>query len=102
MIHARLWQSEDTLGFEISGHAGYAAHGEDIVCAAVSAVAQAVAMGLEMVAGASERAQIRDGFLSWSGENRHDVLVLWRTLRLALLDIAQTHPTYLVVEENVT
>ena len=27
------------IGFECSGHAGYAAHGSDIVCAAISSVA---------------------------------------------------------------
>jgi uncharacterized protein YsxB (DUF464 family) len=34
-------------GFEVSGHAGYAQHGHDIVCSAVSALCIATANGLE-------------------------------------------------------
>lgn len=33
------------------GHAGFAEHGEDIVCAAVSAILQAARLGLEVHAG---------------------------------------------------
>ena len=37
MIKAKLYQKENKIcAFEIFGHAGYAPHGEDIVCAAVT------------------------------------------------------------------
>lgn len=40
MIRARFRSGKDgTLGFELSGHSGYAEEGSDIVCAAVSAMA---------------------------------------------------------------
>lgn len=32
-------ESDDIIGFHMKGHAGYARHGRDIVCAAVSALA---------------------------------------------------------------
>jgi len=35
------------IGFSITGHANFAPHGEDIVCAAVSAVAQTAVIGLQ-------------------------------------------------------
>ncbi len=39
MIRFTVWKSEDQYrGFESSGHAGFAEEGEDIVCAAVSAL----------------------------------------------------------------
>jgi uncharacterized protein YsxB (DUF464 family) len=38
-------------GFHITGHARYADHGSDIVCAGVSAVAQTAVLGLRQVAG---------------------------------------------------
>ena len=39
MIQFRVWKSEQQYGgFESRGHAGYAQEGEDIVCAAVSAL----------------------------------------------------------------
>ncbi len=41
MINVKFFHSENgaPLGFSFRGHAGYAAHGSDIVCAAVSSVA---------------------------------------------------------------
>ena len=37
MIRFTVWKSKDQyIGFESSGHAGFAEEGEDIVCAAVS------------------------------------------------------------------
>lgn len=39
MICFTVWKSENQYrGFESSGHAGYAEEGEDIICAAVSAL----------------------------------------------------------------
>ncbi|MFT9451595.1 ribosomal-processing cysteine protease Prp [Liquorilactobacillus ghanensis] len=39
-------RKKEIIGFEISGHANYAAKGSDIVCAAVSALSQAITNGL--------------------------------------------------------
>ena len=41
MISVKFFHSENDapLGFSFKGHAGYAAHGSDIVCAAISSVA---------------------------------------------------------------
>lgn len=41
MITARIFRNEhgNISGFEISGHAGYAEAGSDIICSAVSAIA---------------------------------------------------------------
>ncbi|VEH79176.1 YsxB [Bacillus licheniformis] len=42
MIHAKITRSrsnKDILGFEMSGHANFAEHGQDLVCAGASAVA---------------------------------------------------------------
>ena len=38
MIHAVIYQNKrkEYRGFKLSGHAGYAKHGQDIVCAAAS------------------------------------------------------------------
>jgi uncharacterized protein YsxB (DUF464 family) len=40
MIKISIYQNEEAVitGFKLSGHAGYADHGQDIVCAAVSAL----------------------------------------------------------------
>ena len=44
MIYAEFFTRQEKLyGFKISGHAGYADKGEDIVCASVSSAVQLVA-----------------------------------------------------------
>lgn len=40
-------QGKWIAGFKASGHTGYAEEGEDIVCAAVSAITQTAMMGLK-------------------------------------------------------
>ncbi len=50
-------------GFQVKGHAGYADHGRDIVCAAVSALAQTAVLGLTKVAGLTAKVDSREGFL---------------------------------------
>ncbi|NLK01076.1 MAG: ribosomal-processing cysteine protease Prp [Clostridia bacterium] len=49
MIHVHIESDREgrIVGFNIQGHAGFAPHGKDIVCAAVSAVAQTAAIGLK-------------------------------------------------------
>ena len=42
---------DNITGFRLSGHAGYASSGEDIVCAAVSAIVQTAVIGLTDVIG---------------------------------------------------
>jgi len=51
-------------GFEVSGHAMAAKHGEDIVCAAVSAVAQTTAVSLVELVEMKVEIEQHNGFLS--------------------------------------
>lgn len=48
MITVEVYRSADgrVRGFRSTGHAGFDEHGRDIVCAAVSAVAQTTVLGL--------------------------------------------------------
>ena len=48
MINIELiLKDEKCIGFTVSGHAGYAEKGQDIVCAAVSATSQMSLIGIE-------------------------------------------------------
>ncbi|MGI9861590.1 ribosomal-processing cysteine protease Prp [Moorella naiadis] len=49
MIRVTFWQGKDgnLRGFTVTGHAGYRIKGEDIVCAAVSALAQTTVLSLQ-------------------------------------------------------
>ncbi|MDE5556703.1 MAG: ribosomal-processing cysteine protease Prp [Ruminococcus sp.] len=41
MVHAEFYQSDGLFkGFDISGHAGYAEYGSDVVCASISSAVQ--------------------------------------------------------------
>lgn len=50
-------------GFKITGHSGYDTHGKDIVCSAVSSIAQTALLGLLKVAEAEAAYKIEDGYL---------------------------------------
>ena len=56
MIRAEFFSQAGRLtGFTVSGHAGYADAGEDIVCAAVSSAVQLTANGITEVLGMKAR-----------------------------------------------
>ena len=60
-------------GFTVRGHSGYAPEGEDIVCAAVSAITQTAMMGLKRFAP--------------------DTRARWREGDAPLLEVEVPHPT---------
>ncbi|MCI9486290.1 MAG: ribosomal-processing cysteine protease Prp [Lachnospiraceae bacterium] len=73
-------------GFRISGHAGYAGAGEDIVCAAVSALAQSTVNAIEAFTEDSFLCSVEDGYLecSFSGKVSKETKLLLNTLLLGL------------------
>lgn len=92
-----LWMEKDgeIIGFHIQGHAGNAEEGENIVCAAVSAIAQCTAMGIMDVAGVQpEDLVIADGNMllmlpdGLKEEQRKPVSVLLQTMKIGLDSIA--------------
>lgn len=88
------------------GHTGYAEAGQDIVCAAVSAVLQSAALGVMQVAGAKVQYSTDEakGHLSLSlGEGladgvQHDAEVILRTALLSIQDIAAEYSQFVKVE----
>ncbi len=55
MINVHIFRDRDNIVcFEIVGHSDYAQHGKDIVCAAVSVLAQTSLMALVEVCGIEE------------------------------------------------
>ncbi|MGI6670774.1 MAG: ribosomal-processing cysteine protease Prp [Christensenellales bacterium] len=67
MIFIRLTPTPDgqsLSGFEVKGHAGFAPHGQDIVCAAVSFLATTCTNALESIAGIAPKVRQKDGFLA--------------------------------------
>lgn len=52
------------IGFECTGHAGYAQQGQDIVCAAVSSAAYLTANTITESFGAKAEISVDDGYMS--------------------------------------
>ncbi len=64
MITATVYRRGDRYcGFEISGHAGYADSGEDIICAAVSALSINAVNSIESLTDDQVEAEEGDGYL---------------------------------------
>lgn len=83
------------IGFRIEGHAKYAPYGQDIVCAAVSTISQAVVKGLMQVQkmnityNSNEKAGYMEMLLK---ERVSDAQVLLQTMLVTLEDIEQQYP----------
>ena len=62
MITVKLYRSENNFykGFEVSGHAGYAPSGSDIICSAISALAHTAIASLKELTGYDVRYDIRE------------------------------------------
>lgn len=95
------------LEFEITGHSGLAPKGEDLLCAAVSALAQGTLVGLESVIGIEARVEIKDGFINCrlpdtltEGESSK-ASVLLETLFHSLRSLEQDYSSQIAVVENV-
>ena len=85
-------------GFIASGHAGHAPEGQDIVCAAVTALAETSVLGLSGVAGLQLAVARRKGYLRCDlppdltpGERERAEVIL-ATMALGLEDIAKDYP----------
>lgn len=96
-------QKNEILSFGVKGHADYAPKGEDIVCAAVSALAQTVAMGLSKNLGLSPKVEISPGYLSCTlpaeleREVRQQADLVLKVMLTGLEEIARVHPDNLKI-----
>lgn len=85
-------------GLSATGHADFAQYGEDIVCAAVSAILQAARLGLSEFAGSELSARQRPGALelSWPEHDREreSVVAIVAAAELAVEQIACRYPAH--------
>lgn len=94
MIEIVICKDADNIrAFSVSGHSMYDDYGQDIVCAGVSTLAQSCMIGLEHVAGAIIRSEVRDGFLSVDVlESNEKAMTLLETMELSMKVICDTYP----------
>ncbi len=64
-------KKNNIIGFVVSGHSGYSTEGSDIVCSAISSLAQGCCVGLENVLNLKPKTEIneKDAVLSCFLEN---------------------------------
>ncbi|MCE5284293.1 MAG: ribosomal-processing cysteine protease Prp [Pelosinus sp.] len=82
------------LGFVITGHANAAPHGKDIICAAVSILAQTAVYGLERHLKREISLDIAEGKLSLELNGNPDELTsaILETAFIGLQEIAKEYP----------
>jgi hypothetical protein len=100
--------AQGITGFEISGHTGYAENGSDIVCSAVSAIAQTMVIGLRETLYLEVLVHMEEGKLScklpglMAQKARVNASILFETLRLGIINIAEQYPDHVeVIEKEV-
>lgn len=87
------------IGFRLSGHAGCAIAGEDIVCSALSTASQMAVVAITEVAGQKADVQIRDGFLSLQmHQPTHESDLIIDSLYRTLSSIQQSYKKYIKLE----
>ncbi len=91
-------------GYQVSGHAGYAEAGQDIICSAVSALTQAPVMGLEryLKLQPSYTFNEDDGVLKVALNSAPDGLTqaILETMACGLESIARQCPQYVRIKEH--
>lgn len=85
---------------EVSGHAGFADYGKDIVCAGVSALIETCILGFENVAGFKPRVVKEEGYLTLEipdnipDDTRKKAGIIAETILLGLKDVSESYPEY--------
>ncbi len=89
-------------GFTVTGHADYAAAGEDIVCAAVSAVTMTASVGLRDIIGCPGIYETEEGRLTvrLANEPTAETQAIIRTMLAGLREIETQYPQYLNITDR--
>lgn len=93
-------------GFSVIGHAGQAPEGEDIVCAAISALSLTAANALTSVAGFQPLLHVGDGFLSvrlprrLTPTMRRTADIILKTAERGFSDIAAAYAEYVRISNQ--
>ncbi|MDD4601460.1 hypothetical protein SDC9_09020 [bioreactor metagenome] len=95
-------QSQAIAGFSVKGHADTAPHGQDIVCAAVSALTQTAILGLERYLGREFELDIESGNLNIQLLLPPDRLTsaILETMLLGLTETAKQHSQSVRIMEH--
>lgn len=104
MIQATFNKKNDFIdSFKIKGHAGYAEHGEDIICASVSSLAISVINTLEEYVKAKIKYSVKEADVSLNIIKVNDTQkiqadALTKMLMIAVKEMSEEHSQYIKVK----
>ena len=106
MTKCEFFTEDDRItGFTVSGHSGYAEHGQDIVCAAISAVVTMAEATINDVCGAKAKVRVREEdaritlTLPASCDEEESVQAVLAGMMLYLCNLRDEYPDYIEVLE---
>lgn len=108
MIKVMITRNSDGTidSFTVKGHANFAKHGEDIVCAGVSAVTVGTVNAIEQLTGIELVSKMQDGFVSGGvpklleSPQSERVQLLLESMIVSLKTIEDSYGTYLQIKEK--
>ena len=98
-------EGDRITGFSISGHSGYAEAGQDIVCAAISAVVTMAEATINDVCGATAKVRVKDEqaritlTLPVSCDEEETVQAVLAGMMITLAGMRDDYPDYIEVLE---
>ena len=98
-------ENERITGFSISGHSGYAEAGQDIVCAAISAVVTRAEATINDVCGAKAKVRVKEEdaritlTLPASCDEEESIQAILAGMLLTLCSLRDDYPDYIEVLE---
>ena len=106
MTRCEFFTEEDRItGFTVSGHSGYAEAGQDIVCAAISAVVTMAEATINDVCGAKAKVRVKEEdaritlTLPASCDEEESVQAVLAGMLLYLCNLRDDYPDYIEVLE---
>ena len=110
MIVVEIYRNKENYikRYKISGHANYADHGQDIVCAAVSILGQTILLSLGKVVGLEKdlKYKIQDGFLDVKLPKEIDNSILEKTqivldtFLIGIKSLIDSYPEYIKLKNG--
>ena len=108
MTKCEFFTEDDRItGFSVSGHSGYAEAGQDIVCAAISAVVTMAEATINDVLGAKAKVRVKDEqarislTLPTSCDEEESVQAVLSGMMLTLCSLRDDYPDYIEVVMEV-
>ncbi len=102
MITVRIRYTDGRISsYEVSGHAEYAKHGKDIVCAGVSSLTLSAALGLRDVLNKNGTYRSKEGHLFVEISETDDrTEAILQTMRLGLSEMQKQYSELITIEET--